>query len=115
MAVVLFGPFLLWVRMIPCEQFFVCRDASDRLPNGLPTAPAAELFLSYLRPELAVAQLPQLRGLNWVPVPQLAPQPCSCSLSATRDADGELPAKLVIHVTSNHHEVSGRVSYSSTC
>lgn len=70
-----------------------CREPYDWLPDGLPASPAAEVLQSYLQPELAVARLPVLRGLNWVPVPQLAPQPSSCSLTATKNADGELLRK----------------------
>lgn len=61
--------------------------AADWLPqDGLPAAPAAEVLAGWMQPGSAVLQLPLLRALNWVPVPQAPPQPAVCSLSATRDA-----------------------------
>lgn len=66
-----------------------CRGTADWLPDGLPSAPAADLLATYLQPGLAVVRLPLLRGLNWVPVPHLAPQPSRCTLLATRNTEGE--------------------------
>ncbi|WIA30581.1 hypothetical protein OEZ86_000664 [Tetradesmus obliquus] len=87
--------------------------AADWLPqDGLPAAPAAEVLAGWMQPGSAVLQLPLLRALNWVPVPQAPPQPAVCSLSATRDAatgalqlrPTPLSLKAVVEVTLEQRE-----------
>jgi hypothetical protein len=73
--------------------------AADWLPQeGLPAAPAAEALAGTMQPGQLALQLPLLRALNWVPVPQAPPQPAVCSLSATRDAatGGFMHLKLLL-------------------
>eukprot|EP00879_Flechtneria_rotunda_P027092 GHRR01028959.1.p1 GENE.GHRR01028959.1~~GHRR01028959.1.p1 ORF type:complete len:566 (+),score=203.39 GHRR01028959.1:226-1923(+) len=61
----------------------------DFLPDGLPSPPDLDSLAPSLQPEHALARLPLLQGLNWVPVPALAPSPeHACTLTGIIDAQG---------------------------